>query len=320
MKNAKIVVYTLLYFVTSLSLGFLSSYFLDEKSYNFPYPLFTSGSQNMVHFLLATLLLSIKKAQPPRLLNLMAFPCVITASIDIGISSYALRHVSLAFYTMVKSSAPMFILLCGFAFGIEKLSLLLFLVMLTIGSGVFLTSMVDTNFNMYGFGLVSVASFMAGFRWAFVQYLIHKRRARRTNVVVTVQELCLPISIILLCSSSIAEGIVNIVKREFMANKRKALLNTGFILFGGCLSFVLLLAEFALVGHTSVVYLSMCGIVKEIMIVVYSVMRKKIKLGRINVVGLVISMAGIVLFNLTSRRSMRKEEEKAQIAAQHEEL
>lgn len=307
-----------MYYATSLMLGFFSSYFLNEKAYNFRYPLFTTGCQNMIHFILATLVLAIRKRSILDTPNLLSLPCAAIAAIDIGVSSYALRNISLAFYTMVKSSAPVFILLCGFALGIEKLSFFLFFLMFTIGGGVFLTSMVDTKFDRYGFGLVSIASFMAGLRWAFVQYLIHKRRVRKTGVTVTIQELCLPISILLLLCSCGMEGIPTIVRSEFLVSARKGVFNAGFIILSGCLSFSLILAEFALVDQASVIYLSMSGIVKELIIVVYSVMRNTISLSKVNVAGLFISIVGIILFNLTITKGLMSESEKELVVAEQQ--
>lgn len=320
MKKLRIVAYTLLYYSTSLTLGFFTSYFLNEKEYNFRYPLFIAGCQNVVHFALATVVLSSKGIGVSSAFSFLSLPCAAAAAVDIGVSSYSLRNISLAFYTMIKSSTPVFILLCGFAFGIEKPSIFLFLVMFTIGCGVFLMSMINTRFNMYGFGLVSVASFMAGFRWAFVQYIVEKKRARRSNVVATIQELCLPISILLLVSSSTFEGIREILRNEFLVDAKKAVFNGSFIFISGCISFALLLSEFALVDNVSVIYLSMSGIVKELIIVVFSVLRHKIILSRVNVVGLFISIVGIVIFNLTSAKEKPMDEEKLAILADQEVL
>nr|ACI87874.1 triose phosphate transporter [Antonospora locustae] len=318
MKRLKIAAYTLTYYATSLMLGFFSSYFLNEKAYNFRYPLFTSGCQNMIHFILATLVLAVRKRNVLYRPNLHSLPCAVIAAIDIGVSSYALRNISLAFYTMVKSSAPVFILLCGFALGIEKLSFFLFFLMFTIGGGVFLTSMVDTCFDMYGFGLVSIASFMAGLRWALVQYLIHKKCVRSAGVTVTIQELCLPISILLLLCSCGMEGIPTIVRSEFLVNAQKSMFNAVFIILSGCLSFSLILAEFALVDQASVIYLSMSGIVKELIIIIYSVMRNTISLSRVNVAGLFISIAGIIIFNLTITKRIVNEGDKDLEAAEQQ--
>lgn len=297
LKNLKVIApLTLIYYTMSITLGFLTSYFLSEKEHNFRYPLFITGCQNLIHFLLSQLLCKAK-------LSLSFLPCALIAAFDIGLSSFSLRKVTLAFFTMVKSSAPVFILLCGFLFGIEKPSIFSFLIMFTIAAGVFLTSKVDTKFDTNGFCLITAASFMAGIRWAYVQLILRTH----SKALPTIGGLCLPIAILLLLMSACFEGIQTILKVEFTMDR--AFINIGFIVISGCVSFSLLLSEFVLVERTSVVYLSMAGIVKELTIVLVSVIRKEIVLNSVNSIGLVISITGIILFNLGRKFTKDSDEE-----------
>ncbi|KAM0684979.1 hypothetical protein COBT_003812, partial [Conglomerata obtusa] len=50
---SKIVLYTALFYVISLTLGFFSSYVLSKKNYNFRFPLFITAMQNLIHFAIA---------------------------------------------------------------------------------------------------------------------------------------------------------------------------------------------------------------------------------------------------------------------------
>lgn len=246
---------------------------------------------------------------PPYIIT--TIPCAITAAIDIGMSSHALRTVSLAFYTMIKSSAPVFVLLSSFLFGIEKPSVKLFFIIFTIGSGVFITTMKTQNMkeeltssSFIGICLnnatilLIIASFMAGFRWAFVQYLIEKRRVRKKNVVYTIRDLCLPIGFILFLFSCYFEGLNNIINSEFFKNRLYITRSVLFIVLSGMLSFLLIVSEFLLVSKTSVVFLSVSGIVKEMIIVFISVCRNEIKFEGINYVGLIVSVVGMVMYSL----------------------
>ncbi|KAM0674905.1 hypothetical protein GVAV_001724 [Gurleya vavrai] len=232
-------------------------------------------------------------------------PCAFTTAIDIGVSSYSLRTVSLAFYTMIKSSAPIFVLLSGFLFGIEKPSIKLFLVVFTIGAGVFLTTIKTDTLNQ-SFKMcmskstlnILFASFMAGFRWAFIQFLIQKKKHhKKKNVVLTIKELCLPIGIILFLFSLYFEGFFNIFKSEFFKDFKS--INRSFLIIfaSGFLSFMLLVSEFLLVSKTSVVFLSVSGIFKELTIVFISVCRKDIEFHAINYGGLLVSIIGMLFYN-----------------------
>jgi len=47
-------------------------------------------------------------------------PCGLATGLDIGLSNNSLKYITLSFYTMVKSSAPIFVLLFAFMFKLEK--------------------------------------------------------------------------------------------------------------------------------------------------------------------------------------------------------
>lgn len=294
----KILALIILYYSASISLGFFTTYFLSKSAYNFRFPLFKSSLQNLVHFIMASIVLHSKKDKIKKESYMYTtIPCAIAGAIDIGLSSYSLRTVSLAFYTMIKSSSPVFILLSGMAFGIEKPSITFFLIIFTIGSGVFLTSFKNSNFDMTGFGIISFASFMAGFRWAFIQYLIEKRGIKKGGLYSTIKDLCLPISCILLAMSYYNEGFYEIIRSEFFNNTKNALKNLSFIFASGILSFSLICSEFTLVSKTSVMFLSISSIIKELAIIFISLYKKEVELNNINYFGLCISVVGILCYN-----------------------
>jgi len=301
MGRFRVLWLVLMYYVLSLSLGYLTSFLLSRKTYNFRFPLFKASAQNLIHFLGASAVLKLQKEKAPKPSYFGSFPCAIAGATDIGLSSISLRFTTLAFYTMVKSSSPVFILLFGFAFGIEKPSITFFLTVFTIGVGVFLTSIKNTSFDIVGFWTISLASFMAGFRWAFVQYMIRIRTVRQEGIFVTMRDLCLPISFLLLMISLYAEGLSEMANSRFFNTLDAALKNFGYISLCGILSFTLLCAEFSLVSETSVVFLSIAGIAKELMIVMYAILRKDIVLSSLNYAGLIVSIAGIIIYNISRK-------------------
>lgn len=421
-----IAFYVIFYFNISIGLGFFSSYYLNSKNYNFRFPLFITSMQNLIHFILSSVVIyciktpSKKNKQSILSYSMTTLPCAISAALDIGIGSYALRSVSLAYYTMIKSSSPVFVLLCGFLFGVERPSIKLFLVVFVIGMGVFLTT-VKTETSHIKICLSNTtfillfASFMSGFRWAFIQYIMKKKGCtsnmpekeiskldnnkvdkkskvnlndkaladiissenkelqtsklknsinidfykmseqkvitkinkeemsdqqrkittdtthtqdknfcceRKHNddhnidtiiknddiektdsnyvaVIETVRSLCIPIGCFLFLFSCTFEGMYTIVTSEFFKNAHSIKMNAGYILLTGVLTFTLLVSEFLLVSKTSVIFLSVCGIVKELMIVFISVCRKDITFEMTNYVGLGVSIFGMILYNFT---------------------
>merc|ERR1719228_2249427 len=65
--------------------------------------------------------------------------------------------------------------------------------------------------------------------------------------------------------------------------------------FGGCIAFVMEVAEFLLVSYTSGLTLSVAGIVKEIISLTLAIIYQSSDISLINMVGLVICMTGITL-------------------------
>lgn len=59
--NTLIISYVLLYYIASITLGFSTSYLLSKSSYHFRYPLFFSTVQNFVHFVMAKIVLRMRK-------------------------------------------------------------------------------------------------------------------------------------------------------------------------------------------------------------------------------------------------------------------
>lgn len=102
-------------------------------------------------------------------------PSAILTSLDIGLSNLSLVHITLSFYTMVKSSAPLFLILFAFAYGIEKPSVRLFSIVTLIAFGVSLTVNGETHFDFHGFMLVFAASIVSGLRWVLTQKLLQHR-------------------------------------------------------------------------------------------------------------------------------------------------
>jgi solute carrier family 35 protein C2 len=70
---------------------------------------------------------------------------------------------------MVKSGAPVFVLLFAFAFGLEKPNVKLIAIISVIVFGVYLMVSDETKFHLLGYILVQVATVSAGLRWAMTQ-------------------------------------------------------------------------------------------------------------------------------------------------------
>ncbi|KAF7698604.1 putative sugar phosphate/phosphate translocator [Cucumispora dikerogammari] len=421
----KVFFYTFLYFSSSLLLGFFSSHFFGVTKYNFPYPIFVSSCQYLSQYIIcSSLLLFIKymkiyhyypepvhhydsKTKEKNILYNDTEPvyrydsktkeknelyndilCGLISSLDISLSVYSLRKSSLAFYTMIKSSSPIFILLNSFLLNVERPSIKKFIIIFLISSGVFLTTINNSSAKASsnnGFYTLLLASFIGGFRWAYVQYILQKKISKpgdldfitnlhlldeiepetisiqnknlsinklqpeaisiqnknplinklqpeaipllkpypiddiqsiqnncpfddiqsiqnnyeisyfektlenNLHVLKIIKNLALPIFIFLL--------IISIIFEKPQLKVFEAC-NMKVIIYSCVLSIILIYSEFSLVNISNVMYLSVAGICKEIVIIVYSVFFQNLRFSKLNGFGVFVSSIGILVFSL----------------------
>ena len=82
---------------------------------------------------------------------------------------------------MVKSSAPIFVLLFAFLFKLEKPTGKLIGVIFIIFVGVLLMVMEETDFVILGYIQIQCATIASGFRWALTQILLEKESMGMNN-------------------------------------------------------------------------------------------------------------------------------------------
>lgn len=112
-------------------------------------------------------------------------PCGIAAAVEICCSNAALVYITLSFYTMVKSSTPIWVLMFSFIFGFEKPRLLLVMIIMVMVAGVVLTVEGETKFDTRGFILVLTASIVSGLRWTMTQLLLLQQGSTISNPIAT---------------------------------------------------------------------------------------------------------------------------------------
>ncbi|RKP01045.1 hypothetical protein CXG81DRAFT_12467 [Caulochytrium protostelioides] len=233
-------------------------------------------------------------------------PCGAATALDIGLSNLSLKLISLTFYTMVKSSVPVFVLLFAFLFGLEKPSLRLAGIMAVICVGVFLMVAGDTAFHLLGYTQVQFAAVLSGFRWAVTQRLLKGKEMGVDNPFAT--------NLVLSPIMAVCLGLFALYLGEFGQLWRSAWFATtgntlrllGIGTAGGITAFLMVTAEFALISMTSIVTLSVAGICKEVVTILVSMMVFGDHLTAMNVVGLFVSLVGIALYNLHRVRVAQK--------------
>jgi solute carrier family 35 protein C2 len=322
----KLLVNTLLvisWFTLSMALSLYNKWMFSKHpnnngrdNLNFPFPLFTTSLHMVVQFLGSWAVLQLMpRFRTPHDHRVTAKdyatrigPCGVATGLDIGFSNASLKTITLAFYTMCKSSSLAFVLLFAFLFKLEKLRVSLVCVIGIITVGVVLMVAHETRFVLEGFLLVMTASCLGGLRWALTQILL-KENPSTSNPFSSIFHLAPIMFVSLLTVAMILEGPVALVNAELW--QARGIWALPILLFPGLLAFLMTASEFGLIQRTSVVTLSVAGILKEVLTIGASAVMYGDALTLLNVSGLLVTIVGIALYNVLRFRSMRKKVKQA---------
>ncbi|KAH9827574.1 nucleotide-sugar transporter like protein [Teratosphaeria destructans] len=279
-----------------------------EKGLDFHFPLFTTSLHMIVQFSLAAAVLYIfprfrptptptrpspdDPTPPPTPTPLMTTwfylsrigPCGTATALDIGLGNFSLRFISLTFYTMCKSSVLSFVLLFAFLFRLERPTAALCAIILVMTAGVIMMVAGETAFNAAGFLLVMSAAACSGFRWSLTQILLLRNPATGNPF----SSIFFLTPVMFLALAGWFAGAV-------------------IMLAPGCLAFLMVAAEFALLQRSSVVTLSVCGIFKEVLTISVASVVFGDELSPINLSGLIVTILSIAGYNYLKWGRMKEE-------------
>ncbi|XP_023650947.1 solute carrier family 35 member C2 isoform X4 [Paramormyrops kingsleyae] len=221
----------------------------------------------------------------------------LATALDIGLSNWSFLFITISLYTMTKSSAVLFILLFSLIFKLEEPNPFLIVVVLLISSGLFMFTFKSTQFNLEGFIMVLLASFIGGIRWTLTQVLIQKAELGLQNPVDTMYHLQPLMFMGLFPLFIYNEGLnLSTTSKLFRVSEVSALAYSLFTLsVGGILAFGLGFSEFLLVSRTSSLTLSIAGIFKEVCTLLLAAEFMGDKMSALNWLGFVICLSGISL-------------------------
>ncbi|OUM68140.1 hypothetical protein PIROE2DRAFT_25606, partial [Piromyces sp. E2] len=134
-------------------------------------------------------------------------------------------------------------------------------------------------------------------RWSMTQILLQKESLGLTNPIITNYHLTPVMAFTVFVFSAAHEGLGNIFKSVFFSSFGKIIQTIGYMSFGGTLAFLMIIAEYNIIMNTGVVTLSVAGIFKEIIVLVCSHFIFHDTFTTQAVIGLIISLIGIGLYN-----------------------
>jgi len=206
------------------------------------------------------------------------------ASLVLGNSAY--RFISVPFIQMLKSSTPVIVLILSFLVGREKPSVAQLAIMMIISFGVILSTAGEVKFNLLGFIIQFTAVFCECSRSLIMDMLLSNKKLDSLSMLYYMA----PIS-----SLTLFAGFLYFESAQFLTISFSPSLLLALFL-NGCLSFSLNMAVISLVANASVVVMSVCGPLKDIILVLLSVVLFQTPITIMQAVGYNISVFGLCLF------------------------
>lgn len=194
----------------------------------------------------------------------ISIPCGLVTALDVGLSNLSLVTITITFYTMVKSSTPIFVLGWAYVFGIENITWRLVGVIIVIAAGEFLTVVGEVDFVLHGFLLCLVASVLSGARWTLVQLKLQSLDPPLKTTIVTMKLLAPSMFFGMLFISLLVERPwTKLTAADENPEDFSRVLVLGMI--GGILAVSMVLCEFYLILHATAIILMIGGVIKEMM-------------------------------------------------------
>jgi len=296
----KVVGLVLFYYIFAIGLTFYNKWMFNS----FHFPLITSSIHFLTVFLISGLARIVFKSCKDKNTYLSwsnYFKNVVVtgvaSALDIGLSNWSFVFITVSLYTMVKSSAVIFILGFALIFKLEKPKVSLIFVILLISSGLFMFVFKSSQFDLEGFLLVLGASFLGGLRWTMSQILTQKQDLKLSNPIDLLFHLQPIMFLGIFPLAIIKEGvdfftIHSGMNFDYFSDFVPSICMIGF---GAILAFMLSFSEYLLLSQTSSLTLAISGIFKEVCILVMATTINGDQLSSLNICCFFACVLGICL-------------------------
>lgn len=217
-------------------------------------------------------------------------PIGVFFSLSLICGNLAYLYLSVAFIQMLKATTPVAVLISGWALGVSQPNLKQFLNVSAIVIGVIIASIGEIDFVLVGF-LIQLAGVMfEATRLTMVQRLLSSADFKM-DPLVSVYYFA-PVC-------AVMNGLVALfweVPKVSMAE----VYNVGFFTFflNGVCAFMLNVSVVLLIGKTSAVVLTLCGVLKDILLVAASMLIWGTPVSGLQFFGYSIALGGMVYYKL----------------------
>ncbi|KAJ3532711.1 hypothetical protein NM688_g7383 [Phlebia brevispora] len=291
------------WFLFAMVLSVYNKWMFSPEHFGFPFPLFVTTLHMFVQFSISAIL----RTAFPRTFRpehspgrddyaRKLVPTGMATGLDIGLSNLSLKTITLSFYTMIKSSSLVFVLLFAFLFRLEIFSWRLIGVIVLICCGVLLMVATETQFVFGGFLLCLSGSALAGLRWSLTQLLLKNKKLGLDHPVATIFWLSPIMGVTLAVVSAILDRWSELAGSRFFASAGATFRTCFYLLIPGVLAFCMTLSEYFIILRAGVVPMSIAGIAKEVSTITLAAWFFGDELTPLNITGVGITVCGISLF------------------------
>ncbi|KAI8908817.1 DMT family organic anion transporter [Powellomyces hirtus] len=284
------------WFFFSTALIFTNRHILVEL--NFPFPIFLTTW----HLTLATVftrvmrhttslldgVAEVEKKLTWKRWSTSVLPIGLLFSGSLACGNYAYVYLSVAFIQMLKSATPVVVLLVSWFFQTEKPDKAVFMNVLFITFGIALASLGEITFVAVGFFLQVAALFFESTRLVLIQKLLSGRDLKMEALVG------------LYYFAPVCAGInmINTLMLESHKLSWDAFHRVGVsvFLFNGFTSFLLNVSAVFVIKRTSTLVLALCGLLKDIGIVVIATIIYGTPIGSLQGFGYSLSLLGLIKY------------------------
>ncbi|EME32093.1 solute carrier, DMT family [Galdieria sulphuraria] len=264
----------------------------------FEFPLLITTTNNLGAFVWSFLFIrfvvnNIPHCSKERLLYSF-FPVSVGIALEIGLSNIALSLLSVALSTLLKGSAPLFVMFWGLLLGTEVFKLNLFFSIGLICLGLALTSVGNYAGNTLGIILQLTAVAAGGFRWCLMQILLQRRGDEHRVSALELTYYTAPLTALVLFPFVVGlEGKSFVAYLTNTASSQVAYMILILLLISTFV-FLLLIVEYLLVRRTSSLAMAVAAVFKEGTTIVGGAIWFHDRLSIVNVVGFVVCQMGIL--------------------------
>jgi drug/metabolite transporter (DMT)-like permease len=289
-------VYIVAWIALSSSVILFNKWILDTLNFRYPVILTT------YHLTFATLMTQIM-ARTTHMLDgrksvKMTGEIYMRAIVPIGIffslslicGNLSYLYLSVAFIQMLKATTPVAVLLSGWALGVSQPSLKVFLNVSFIVIGVILASMGEIKFVVVGVVYQIGGVIFEALRLTMVQRVLSSPDLKMDPLVSLYY--FAPICAVMNFIVAMVWEVPRVSMDDFY--------NVGLFTFliNGLCAFLLNIAVVLLIGKTSAVVLTLCGVLKDIMLVAASMMIWGTQVTPLQFFGYSIALGGMVYYKL----------------------